>query len=202
MSEYDHEPIPGLPGVLPAGEEILWQGKPDWMGLAQRAFHVRGFAVYFAILMVVSLANGTVIGIGLTIAGTIVGMGILFGLAWLSARTTIYTITTRRVVMRFGMALPSAINLPFVMIGGANVAYDGKGRGDIPLILTGKHRLGYLQFWPHARAWKLAKPEPMLRSLSDAQNVVRILSNELARVHASTPVLNEPALSPSDAMAA
>jgi hypothetical protein len=185
MSEYDHEPVPGLPGKLPAGEEILWQGSPDWFGLAQRAFHVRSFGVYFAILLIVSLANGTAIGIGLTIAGTIFGMGILFGLAWLSARTTIYTITNRRVVMRFGMALPAAINLPFGSIGGANVAYDGQGRGDIPLMLTGKHRLGYLQFWPHARAWKLARPEPMLRSIKDAASVVAILSAELARTHAS-----------------
>ena len=191
MSEYDHEPIPGLPGPLPAGEEILWQGSPDWMGLAQRAFHVRGFGVYFAILMIVAVFNGTLIGIGLTLAGTLGGMGILFGLAWLCARTTIYTITNRRVVMRFGMALPAAINLPFVTIGGANVAYDSKGRGDIPLMLTGKHRLGYLQFWPHARAWKLARPEPMLRSIKQAKSVVAILSAELARVHASAPIVAE-----------
>ncbi len=185
MSEYDHEPIPGLPGTLPAGEEILWRGSPDWFGLAQRAFHVRGFAVYFAMLLVVSLINGTLIGIGLTITGAMLGLGILFGLAWLSARTTIYTITNKRVVMRFGMALPAAINLPFSAIGGANVAYDSKGRGDIPLSLTGKHRLGYLQFWPHARAWKLARPEPMLRSIKDATTVVAILSVELAKTHAS-----------------
>ena len=191
MSEYDHEPIPGLPGTLPAGEEILWRGSPDWFGLAQRAFHVRGFAVYFAVLLLVSLVNGTLIGIGLTVAGAALGLGILFGLAWLSARTTIYTITNKRVVMRFGMALPAAINLPFAAIGGANVAYDGKGRGDIPLILTGKHRLGYLQFWPHARAWKLARPEPMLRSINDAAGVVAILSAELARTHASMPIIQD-----------
>ncbi len=202
MSEYDHEPVPGLPGPLPAGEEILWQGSPDAIGLAQRAFHVRGFGVYFAILLILAMTNGTLVGIALTVAGTMAGMAILFGLAWLSARTTIYTITNKRVVMRFGMALPAAINLPFAAIGGANVAYDRQGRGDIPLTLTGKHRLGYLQFWPHARAWKLARPEPMLRSIRDAQSVVAILSQELARAHASTPDVSDVAPSPREAMAA
>ena len=37
MSEYEIEPIPGLPGRLPPGETILWQGAPDWRVLARTA---------------------------------------------------------------------------------------------------------------------------------------------------------------------
>ena len=33
MSEYDHEPVRGLPGVLPSGEALLWQGAPEWRSL-------------------------------------------------------------------------------------------------------------------------------------------------------------------------
>ncbi|MFT6571624.1 MAG: hypothetical protein ACJAWY_003349, partial [Sphingomonas echinoides] len=28
MTEHDYEPIPGLPGLLPKDERILWQGAP------------------------------------------------------------------------------------------------------------------------------------------------------------------------------
>ena len=39
----------------------------------------------------------------------IVGASILY--AWLVARSTMYTITSRRVVMRFGIAVPVSFNL-------------------------------------------------------------------------------------------
>ncbi|WP_219894882.1 photosynthetic complex putative assembly protein PuhB [Aquisediminimonas profunda] len=179
MSEYDHEPIPGLPERLPAGEHILWQGSPDWLGLAKGAFHVQGIAVYFVALLLWALSSGSMIGIGLTLAGACVGLSLLFGLAWLSARTTIYTITNKRVVLRFGMALQKCVNLPLTAIGSAGLALDGAGRGNIVLQLSARHRLGYLQFWPHARAWKLARPEPMLRAVPNALHVTGLLSTAL-----------------------
>ena len=52
MNEHDHEPIPGLPAPLPANEEILWQGAPDWKTLARRAMRVRVVGVWFALLIV------------------------------------------------------------------------------------------------------------------------------------------------------
>ncbi len=47
---------------------------------------------------------------------------ILSLLAYLIARTTIYSITSRRVVMRFGVALPMTVNIPFKAIRSADVA--------------------------------------------------------------------------------
>jgi hypothetical protein len=179
VSEYDHEPIPGLPEDLPQGENILWQGSPDWRGMARGAFHIRGVAFYFAALLVWALVSGSWLGIGLTVAGSAAGLGLIVALAWLSARTTIYTITNKRVVFRFGMALQKCVNVPLTAIGEAGLSVDGAGRGDIPLQLSGAHRLGYLQFWPHARAWKLAKPEPMLRAVPDAAQVAELLGQAL-----------------------
>jgi hypothetical protein len=175
MIEYDIEPVPGLPEALPAGEQILWQGQPDWKGLAQRAFHLRGMAIYFALLLVIALLSGSMIGIILSLGGGALGLALIAGLGWLSARTTLYTITNKRVVMRYGMALQKCVNLPLVTISSAGLSKDSQGRGDIALQLSGEHRLGYLQFWPHARPWKLAKPEPMLRSIPQADDVAAIL---------------------------
>ena len=49
---YEFEPQFGLPERLPQTERILWQGSPDVGALAQSAFHLRKFMLYFALLMV------------------------------------------------------------------------------------------------------------------------------------------------------
>jgi hypothetical protein len=64
-------------------------------------------------------------------------------------------------------------------IAGAGLKRNTDGTGDIPLALSGEHRLGYAQFWPHARPWKLAAPEPMLRALPNVAQVAELLSGAL-----------------------
>ena len=54
--EHELEAAPGLPEPLPAGERVLWQGKPDWKRLANEAFHVRQVAVYFALMLALPTA--------------------------------------------------------------------------------------------------------------------------------------------------
>ena len=53
MSHHDDdfEPVPGLPETLPQGEQMLWQGSPQWWSLALRAFRLREVGVYFGFLM-------------------------------------------------------------------------------------------------------------------------------------------------------
>lgn len=190
MSEYDHEPIRGLPGDLPQGETLLWQGAPDWRRLARDVFHVRLVLGYFTVLLawavIDSIAGSATspIGIALTAGLAVVCIGLLTGMAWLSARTTVYSITSKRVVMRFGIALPKAINLPFSRIETAQLARNQDGTGDIALALNDKS-LGYAAMWPHVRAWKLARPEPSLRSLPEAAKTAALLAEACA---AAVPV--------------
>lgn len=176
ISEHDNEPIPGLPGFLPAGEHILWQGSPDWKRLALSAFHVRGIGAYFAVLAVVGLTQGAWLGAAITVAMGLLGLAVLALLAWGSARTTLYTLTNKRIVMRIGIALPKCINLPLTLVGSAGLSLHRDGAGDIPLHLLGPQRLGYLALWPHARPWKVAEPQPMLRAVPDAQAVAAMLA--------------------------
>jgi Bacterial PH domain len=188
--EYDHEPVPGLPEQLPEGEHIIWQGSPNWRGMAKGPFHIRGVSIYFAILAGMAGASGSLLGLGLTVAGGAAGVALLALLGWLSARTTIYTITNKRVVMRFGMALQKCINLPLTSIGSAGLSLDRAGRGNIPLRLCGAHRLGYLQFWPHARPWRVAQPEPMLRAVPDGAKVAEILAQALRSANPGSEARN------------
>lgn len=183
--EYENEPVPGLPGHLPAGEHIVWQGAPDWKVLARTAFHTRLIAGYFAVLTIVALADGlradggmagSLIGVAATAGVGIVGVALLHALAWGTARSTMYTLTNRRIVLRIGMALPKCINLPLAQVGSIDIATRADGSGDLPLAITGAQRLGYAALWPHARPWKISTPQPMLRAIPDAANVAALIA--------------------------
>ncbi len=176
--EHEFEAAYGLPEPLPKGESILWQGAPDFPDLAVRVFHMKKVAVYFVVLMVVrgsflyssdAPALTILAGILLVAALGLTAMAALGILAWLTARTTAYTLTDQRVVMRIGIVLTLTFNLPLKRIETAGLLLTGKGFGDIPLALSGGDRIGWLNLWPHARPWRLAKPEPMLRCIPQAQ---------------------------------
>ena len=167
------------PRPLPAGETLLWQGSPDWRMLARRAFHLRKLALYFAALVVLRAAF--VLGDGGSARRRrcarrcgrwrwpALALGLVALMAWLSARATVYTLTDKRVVMRIGIVLTLTFNLPFKRIAAAGLHLDADGSGDLPLTLLPGDRIAYLHLWPHARPWRLARPEPMLRSVPEAQ---------------------------------
>jgi hypothetical protein len=207
FSEHDSEPVPGLPAALPAGEDILWQGRPGWRGLARRAMHLRGLALYFAALAVwraaVLTAEGApagefVLGIAWMLLLGAVPLALLAGYAWLSARTTMYTITSRRVVVRTGVALPLTVNIPFAVIGGAALARAPDGTGDIALQIMPPHRASWMALWPHTRSWRFTRPEPALRAVAEPEAVARVLSRALAR-SAAMPVQPVVAAAPAAA---
>jgi hypothetical protein len=187
MTEYDSEPIPGLPGMLPPGEQILWQGAPDARALARSAFHTRLITGYFAALSAVALgfalSGSGYTGVIMTVALGVVGVGLLHALAQASARTTLYTLTNRRIVLRVGIALPKCINLPLGLVGSVDLAPRADGNGDVALTVIGKQRLGYLALWPHARPWKLAAPQPMLRALPEAATVASLIARTCLAAH-------------------
>ena len=153
MSEFETEYAPGLPAPLPKGERLLWQGKPRWRSLAVHAFHVRSIAIYFAILtvwrgMIVASDGGDTIGIIIAMAWIVLlalaAIAVLGLLAWLSARSTIYTITDQRILMRFGIALPITLNIPFRVVDGVSLSRHRDLTGDIAVTVSGGDRVAYL----------------------------------------------------------
>jgi len=183
--EHEFEAQHGLPERLPKGERILWQGSPDAKVLARQLFHLRALVVYFAAIL--ALRGGFVLADGATVAEALKAVGMVaplaamaIGLAWgmavMCARTTVYTITTKRVVMRIGIVLNLTFNLPFTRLEGASLRDTGLGTGDIPLTLAKGDRIAYLHLWPHARPWRTARPEPMMRCVPDAARVSAVLA--------------------------
>lgn len=175
--EHEFEAAPGLPEALPAGEHILWQGAPDWWQLAVHAFHVRKLAFYFAAMMAVQAAflqadhQPLAASLALSTALALLALGLLALTAWFSARTTLYTLTNRRMVMRVGVVLTLTFNLPLRQIAGASCKPQGGGHGDIALALKGSDRIAWAHLWPHARPWALRHPQPTLRCVPGAQAV-------------------------------
>jgi hypothetical protein len=179
--EYEDEPIPGLPGRLPPGEVIIWQGTPDWRGVARGVFHTRLVTAWFLIVAGFAfVAGGTgLLGALTTLAVAALGLAVLAVLARVQAKSTIYTLTNRRVVLRFGVALPKCVNVPLALIGKADVKPAGPGMVDVSLTPTVRFPLAYLQMWPHVRPWKFGSPQPMLRAVPEA--FVGILADALAK---------------------
>ena len=186
--DYAIEPVRGLPELLPPGENMLWQGGPSFWEIAKNVFHVRAVAVYFAVLILwrvsahlsVShkISEAALAGVSL-LPIALLGLSLLALLAWLCSRTTVYTITDKRVVMRIGVALPTTINIPFKVVHSGGVRLHNSGCGDIPLALTAAAHVPYATLWPHARPWRLNHAEPMLRGVPDGLSVAKLLSNAL-----------------------
>jgi hypothetical protein len=186
--DYAVEPIRGLPEALPRDETILWQGAPQVWEMAKHVFHIRLVAAYllgltawrFSVHLQAGNMAAAVVATLSLLTISLLGLGLLVLLAWLCSRTSVYTITSKRIVMRIGVALPTAINIPFAMIGAAGLRADANGAGDISLALTGEDRLAWSNFWPHVRPWRLAKPQPMLRGIANVHAVAGLLGDALA----------------------
>lgn len=199
MIEYDNEPVRGLPGPLPEGETMLWQGAPDWRMLARAAFHIRAVAIYFVLLAAIGLASGSIVGAGLTLVVGAACIALLHGLAWAIARTTVYTLTDKRIVLRIGVALPKCLNLPLKLMTAADLRVLPAGHGDIALAMGSNFRFGYLLLWPHARPWRVSRPQPMLRALPDAADVAeRIAAACAGRAPIGRGAVAEPAATTRD----
>lgn len=184
MSTY----LRGVESPLPEGERVLWQGSPARNALALHAFHARKIAIYFVALIGLSAvfagSEASPLQYFLNSAKWLViggGIAVLFAftVATLSARTTLYAITERRVVMKVGIALPVVLNVPLHVIDGVDVRRRANGHGDIALRLANKSRVAYAILWPHARAWHVKYPQPLLRDLPNVDQVAIDLKQAL-----------------------
>ncbi len=207
--DFNFEPIRGLPEQLPEGEHILWQGAPDPRRLAREALGLRWVAGYFALLAFwrvgVSSADvpfGVALMHGLPfILSGAVACAILYGIAYVQARSTVYTLTNKRVAMRIGAALTMTLNLPYTWIGTAKLDLKSSGHGTLAFELIGETRVSYLMSWPHVRPWHIARTQPALRCIPDAENVARIFA-EAAETRISEPRIERVTQQDGNAVAA
>lgn len=182
--------VRGLPEPLPADELLLWQGAPHWPTLARDAYHVNKIALYFGVLIAwrasTVLADGGNLTQAVAAASWLLPLALLaiaalLLLAWLTSRATVYTLTSKRLVMRIGIVLTITLNIPYRVVEAAAFKARTGDTGDIKLSLAAENRIAFLHLWPHARPFRVSRPEPMLRAVSDGARVAKILSCALAR---------------------
>jgi hypothetical protein len=188
MSYVGGERIQGIDAPLPPGERVRWEGRPSFASLARQAFHVRTVLVYFGVLALVRVGAGVagrqpaptvMVAAASVFALGLLAAGLSLLLAWLSARTTVYAITDRRVVLKVGMVVSGTVNIPFRLIDKVDTRRYRDGTVDFALCLSGEERIPYSQLWPYARPWRLNRPEPMLRSVPGGDEVGVILRDAL-----------------------
>ena len=185
MSEDDFavEPIEGLPELLPKGEVILWQGRPNWLRLTIESLNLWWVIGYFGLLaawrflsVIDYMPFGTAISASIPFLFVAAFVGLLLcGVGYIQAKATLYTITNRRVVMRIGAALTLTLNLPFTKIDNAAVAKKRGGFGNIAFETSGDTKFSFFVLWPHARSWYFGKPQPTLKCIPDIEKVSSIL---------------------------
>ena len=183
--DFKFEPVRGLPEALPEGEHILWQGSPETLRLARDALGLTWVAGYFAVLTVwrvgvsstyVSFGEALAHGIPFIVVGMLSCL-LIFGLAYMQARSAVYTLTNKRVAMRIGAALTMTLNLPYTQIGNAGLDVKKSGHGSLAFELIGDTRFSYLMTWPHVKPWQMSKTQPSFRSIADVAKVAEIFSD-------------------------
>lgn len=192
-----------LPEPLPDEEQVLWQGSPSWRPYSRRVFQLDKIALYFAVIVawvaISAYVNG---GEWLAVSQAMVwavppALAVLALLAlsgWLYARSSVYTITNKRIVIQSGVALPTTVNLPFSKVDKADAHVFSDGSGDIELSMNGP-RLLYSMIWPNLRLLRLRRPVPMLRALDDPKSIAELLGNALAAEQAPAGELDTAASS-------
>jgi len=183
-----------LPADIPPGERVLWFGRPEPTSLWRRAYRADWVAAWFGVMSIwnfVSGASDSGAMFGFVSAVRTLGIGagalaIFCFLAWLSARTTLYVVTERRVVIKTGIALPIFYNVPFKQIASASLRMYADGTGDVPVALVGGQRIPYLAIWPSARPMRFTSPEPSLRCIPNARSVAETLGRALAEASGET----------------
>lgn len=192
--DFKFEPVHGLPEELPADEHILWQGSPKPSRLAREAWGLRWVMAYFGLLIFwrvgVSAADYTFTEALLHAVPLVIlalaAAGVIYLLAYVQARSTVYTLTNKRVGMRIGAALTMTLNLPYVCIANAQLDQKSDGTGTLAMELSGDTRLSFLMTWPHVRPWTLSRCQPALRCIPDAASVAEIFA-EAAETRITQP---------------
>lgn len=189
-----------LPSDLPPGEHVLWFGHPQTLGLLRRAYRADFVALYFAALAIWAAVEGSITGVLAAFAAAFCSLGLLALLAYLNARTTIYFITNRRVVIKVGVAMTMFHNLPFGQIQSAALRAFADGTGDVAVKPIAGQRVSYWSLWPCARPLRFRDPEPALRAVADAREVARVLTRAMIEANGGQAVAHSAARSAAPAL--
>ena len=171
---------------LPEDESLIWQGRPEPKAIALRAMYLWYVVAY--LLVLVLLRTGFLVMsdapmsewsalLAWQLLASLFIVGIILGLAVLYGRSTVYTLTNRRLILRTGAAVPIHVNFPLEQIASADLKVFSDGTGDIALKLENSDKLYWLLLWPNVRSWWVRPLQPLLRGLRDFELAASALAS-------------------------
>ncbi len=171
---------------LPADEMLIWQGRPEARAIATRAmylWYVVAYLLGLALLrtgyLVISdapLSEWSALLAWQLLASLFI-VGIILVLAAVYGKSTIYTLTNRRLILRTGAAVPIHVNFPLEQVASADLKVFSDGTGDIALKLDSSDKLYWLLLWPNIRSWWVRPLQPLLRGLRDFEMAANALAS-------------------------
>ena len=176
MTRLIRNRIDGVAEPLPEGETILWSAKPDQWMFTRRLMRLDWVIAWFAALSVGRAyfawsAGGDVRAMLIAASGqlplALFGLCLLTALGIAMARSTSYVVSSRRVVLQVGVALPITFNVPLRFVDSVAIrTRNGKG-GDVILTLCQGANVKALALWPHSQGWKHDSVQPLMRDVSE-----------------------------------
>ena len=184
MYRINKPPPKDILSAIPTGEKIVWYGRPDIRRFCLSAMGLKYVLVYllFAIIFdIYSNLEGP--GISSYIGG-ILPYILSFSLALIllvligisQVVSTFYVITSKRIIIKSGVALIFMLNVPFSKIYNIQKQELSDGTGSISLELLGNKRIPFFACWPSVRPWYFNNPQPTFRCISDVNVVALYLS--------------------------
>ena len=191
MYKIDKTPPKDVLSVIPENEEVIWHGRPNLRRFSLSALGLRYLMLYLLIISITTFSsnfgNLTLLLflqmmfpyiISCCLAGIIL---VMIGIS--QVIPTVYVITSKRIIIKSGLALIFMLNVPFDKVANIDKKVFNDGCGDISFKLIGNKRIPFFAGWPSVRPWYFNDPEPTFRCIPDVDVVAfKLTSAAQARI--------------------
>ncbi len=179
MYKIDKSPPKDILSVIPKDEEILWNGRPDLRRFCLSALGLRYIAVYLIVITGVIFFNNFgnfSLAVFLEkmfpyILSCFIAVILLVVIGASQVMPTVYVITSKRIIIKSGLALIFMLNVPFDKISNIDKQVLKDGCGNISFKLISNKRVPFFASWPSVRPWHFNNPEPTFRCIADVDVV-------------------------------
>ena len=198
MYKINKTPPKDILSIIPKDEKIIWYGRPDLRRFCLSALGLKYIIFYLIIIFfsIIYARSGDFNFIKITqvlfpyLISSFLAVLLLIIIGISQVLPTIYVITSKRVIIRSGLALIFMLNVPFDKIASIDKKQYSDGSGNISFKLMGNKRVPFFAGWPSVRPWHFNNPEPTLRCISDV-DIVALKLSEAAESRISEINLNK-----------
>ena len=185
MYKINKSPPKDVLSVIPEDEEVLWHGRPDFRRFSLSALGLRYLMLYLLIVSLTTFfSNFGNLSLFLFlqmmfpyIICCCLAAIILVMIGISQVIPIVYVITSKRIIIKSGLALIFMLNVPFDKIANIDKKTFSDGCGDISFKFMGNKRIPFFAGWPSVRPWYFNNPEPTFRCIPDVDVVAFKLAN-------------------------